>query len=222
MPLSTTTNIFIYLIILCFGAAIGAGIERALKGRSTPLRPEPHTNNKLAGEGDVEVLRAWRTRSNKIWLDMDGNRLENKAVLRPEQYQRLLNLVLDLRPWLETARPTAPGSGAVPQPAQPAAPVPVLTAQPPQVEKKIGLPAVEELKPAPVLDTIIQQIDKVLQAGLATGPFKNRGIQLLEGPGGIVIVKDGTNKYEGLDAVPDPQVKALIRQAVADWEKGPK
>ena len=222
MPLSATTNLFIYLIILCIGAAIGAAIERALKGRSTPSPLEAPTNNKLAGEGDVEVLRAWRTRGNKIWLDMDGNRLDNKAGLRPEQYQRLLNLVLDLRPWLETARPTAPVSGTVPQPAQPEAPTPVLAAQPLQVEKKVGLPAVEGLKPAPVLDTIIQQIDKVLQAGLATGPFKNRGIQLLEGPGAIVIVKDGTNKYEGLDAVPDPQVKALIRQAVADWEKGPK
>ncbi len=162
------------------------------------------------------------------WID--------KAALQPEQYQRLLNLVLDLRPWLETTRPAAQVPEAARQPVRPAVttatstpqpvrPVAPDTAAPPQLlqpEKKKSALAVEEARPAPVLESIIQQIDKVLQAKLATSAFKDRGIQLVEGPGGIVIVKDGTNSYEGVDAIPDPEVKALIRQAVADWEKGVK
>ena len=203
----TPANLFLYFIIFCISAAIGAFVERILKGRSAPLPPLPAPDKKpLAGDGDVEVLSAWRTRSHTVWLEMDGRRLDNKDSLLPEQRQRLLSLVLDLRPWLETARPAAAAPVAAPQPAQPG--------------KKTGASAVEEVKPAPVLDSIIQQIDKVLQAGLETSPFKDRGIQLIEGPGGIVIVKDGANRYEGLEAIPDPAIKALIRQAVADWEKG--
>ena len=153
---------------------------------------------------------------------MDGTRLNDKAALQPGQYQRLLNMVIDLRPWLETTRPAAPTVAATQQPLRATAPAPAVAQKPVKAGKKNGAPADEAEPPAPVLDSIIQQIDKVLQARLETSPFKERGIQLVEGPGGIVIVKDGVNRYEGLDGIPDPEVKDLIRQAVADWEKGPK
>jgi hypothetical protein len=235
--ISTTTTYFIFLAIFCVGAAIGALIERTLKRRSTPPPPPaglPSNINTLAEAEDVEVLRAWRTRSNKIWLEMDSKRLNDKAALQPGQYQRLLNLVIDLRPWLETARPAAPAPVATQPPMRAAATVAATTppsmltaatapAAPPPVQagKKDGKRD-EEKPPAVVLDSIIQQIDKVLQAKLATSAFNDRGIQLVEGPGGIVIVKDGINRYEGIDGLPDPEIKALIRQAVTDWEKGSK
>ena len=219
----TTATLFLFLVIFCIGAAIGGLIERALKKRSMPPPPLPPTDkNTLAEADDVEVLSAWRTRDNKVWLDMDGTRLNDKAALRPGQYQRLLALVLDLRPWLETVRPAAPNPGATPQPLRPAAPVRTQTQPPVQVGRKKGAPTDEPVPPAPVLESIIQQIDKVLQARLETSTFKERCIQLVEGPGGIVIIKDGINRYEGVDAIPDPEVKSLIRQAVTDWEKGPK
>ena len=219
----TGATIFLFLVIFCIGAAIGGMIERALKRRSTPPLPiSPSNINTLAEANDVEILSAWRTGSNKVWLSMDGTRLNDKAALQPGQYQRLLNLVLDLRPWLETTQPATASAVATPQPVWPAAPAPAVPQPPVKVEKKNGAPADETVQPAPVLDSIIQQIDKVLQAKLETSPFKERGIQLVEGPGGIVIVKDGINRYEGVDAIPDPEVKTLIRQAVADWEKGAK
>ena len=229
-----TTNLFLYFVIFCIGASIGALIERALKRRSAPPQPVPPSVNQRANEGDVEVLSAWRTRDNQVWLDMDGNRLESKAALQPKQYQRLLSLVLDLRPWLETARPAAarpetalppvrlavPTATSAPQPVRPVAPFIPAPPQQLQPETRKGPFVVEKVKPAPVLDSIIQQIDRVLQAKLATSAFIDRGIQLIEGPGGIVIVKDGINRYEGVDGIPDPEIKTLIRQAVADWEKG--
>jgi hypothetical protein len=223
--------IFLFVVIFCVGAAVGGLIERALKkGRSSvdpipiappaPLAP-PATpvseKDTLVDEGDVEVLTAWRTSSKQVWLGMDGMRMNEKTALSPEQYQRLLALVLDLRPWLEiTGQPAA----VLHPPLRPAAPAPANPQAVISPKKKNGKPADESAEPAPVLDSIIQQIDKILQARLETSTLKNRGIQLVEGPGGIVIVQDGINRYEGLDGIPDPEVKALIRQAVADWEKG--
>jgi hypothetical protein len=207
-----TTTIFLYLVFACLGAAVGALIQRVQNRKDTP--PPPPDKDKLAGEGDVEVLSAWRTRGNQVWLEMDGVRLDNKDALRADQYQRLLGLVLDLRPWLEKGHPAAPETNAAPRPSQPQP-----SALAGRLEQKKGKPAEAEAKPAVVLKSIIEQIDEVLQTKLQNSVFKDRGIQLVEGSGGAVIVKDGVNRYEGVDAVPDPEVQALIRQAVADWEK---
>jgi hypothetical protein len=210
-----TTTVFLYFVFACLGAVVGALVQRAQNRRTTP--PPPPSTDKLAGEGDVQVFSAWRTRSNKVWLEMDGLRLENKDALQAEQRQHLISVVLGLRPWLEAARPSSPAGAPDPVTSQ-------QTIQPSTVvspDKPKGK-GVEGVKPTPILKSIIEQIDDVLQAKILANPFKDRKIGLVEGPGGTVIVKDGINRYEGIDTVPDPEIKALIRQAVAEWEKGSK
>jgi len=197
------------------GAAIGALIQRAQNRRSPPpaaqgSSPTTPAENKIASEGDVEILRAWRTLSGKVWLEMDGNRLNGKDSLQPEQRRRLVSMMLDLRPWLENI--PAEGTPPITQ-SRPAVPG-VL-----QVKK--GKPNEEQIKPVPMLKSMVEQIEDVLQAKLAVSPFKDRDIHLLEGPGGMVLVKDGLKSYEGIEAVPEPEIKTLIRQAVTEWEKSP-
>jgi len=210
--MDTGVLIFWLFTFTCFGAVIGGLIERRLNRRSNPTLPTVPSDNNLTKPGDLEILRAWRTQAGKIWLEMDGTRLEDNTALQADQQRRLLKMVLDLRPWLETT----PGAGSKPV----APPVPVVPAVLPEVKK--DKPADEKVKSAPVLKSIIEQINDVLQAKLETGALKDRGIQLTEGPGGAVIVKDGLKKYEGVDAVQDPEVKALIRQAVTEWENSGK
>ena len=210
-----TTTIFLFLVFASLGAAAGALLQRAQNRRSIPppsqpSDPELPTGNKLASEGDVEILRAWRTLSGRVWLQMDGERLNGKEALKPDQGRRLGGLLLDLRPWLEKA-PAAPAAFETQPPL-------AVAAVPPIKKEK---PAVDQTKPVPVLKSIVEQIDDVLQTILPASPYKARDIHLTDGPCGEVFVKDGLTKYEGIDAVPEPELQALIRKAVSEWDKSP-
>jgi hypothetical protein len=205
-------TIFLWFVVACLGASVGALIQRRLDRRAPPKAvqaplPVPPIPNQLNAEGDVEILRAWRTLAGKLWLEMDAARLDGKESLQADQRRRLMSMLTDLRPWLENPPPAA---------AAELKPGPVIGLDQPLIKAK---PNVKEVKPVVELKSIVEQIDDVLQARLLTSSLKNRDLHLTEGPGGVVLVRDGLNCYEGIDAVPEPEIQAFIRQAVSEWEK---
>jgi hypothetical protein len=72
---------------------------------------------------------------------------------------------------------------------------------------------------ASVNKSIVMQIEDILQDMLYDSPLRSRGIHLTEDPVRGVIVSVGGKQYEGIDSVPDPEVKAFIRSAVVAWEQ---
>jgi hypothetical protein len=68
--------------------------------------------------------------------------------------------------------------------------------------------------------SIVAQIDALLQTRLEGTHLADRGIRLVETPNQGMAVQVGQESFPAIEAVPDPEVRAAIRQAVADWEAG--
>jgi hypothetical protein len=54
---------------------------------------------------------------------------------------------------------------------------------------------------------------------LQNSPLASRHIRLIELPTKGVVVMVGLDRYEGVEAVPDEDVRQMIRLAVAEWER---
>lgn len=185
--------------------------------------------------GGKTLLRLWLDPAERPALDLDGQRVETSPLSEPHR-KRLLALVNLMRPWIEgkaaVSAPAAPTpisasrpslrdalkrASAPPPPEPPPARVPSPVAPPP-LPAAPSSPASKEEKPAAPL-SIVAQIDEILQARLAFTPLANRAIRLQESPDGGVIVWVGLQKFNGVDEVADPEIQAVIRAAIAEWEK---
>jgi hypothetical protein len=165
----------------------------------------------------------------------------NPLSLSSSQRKRLIDMLNIMRPWLEarsaasSSRPTAPPfpavqpttlndrlntfGGASPE-SKPAAPPP---ASPPPIQSAaptVARPSTiaKEDRPAAPANSIVSQIDTILQSHLAGTPLEERGIFLTQSLEGGVNVYVGLTRYNGIDDVPDPQIKAAIRAAISEWE----
>lgn len=67
--------------------------------------------------------------------------------------------------------------------------------------------------------SILEQVDDILQGLLESSPLAETQIRLTEMPNKGVIVWVGKEYFEGIEAVPDEDVKHIIRQAVKKWEE---
>lgn len=152
---------------------------------------------------DPGLLRLKRT-SGRYALEVDGHVMP--PVLPAEKKKRLIELLSYIRPWLENSQPD------VPAPVQ-AAPKDVVVPISPQPKSA----AVDE-KPFSGL-SMIGQIDTILQARLVKTKFAKSGIRMQDSIHGGVQVYVGLQKFDAIDDVPDPEIKAEIRAAVAEWER---
>ena len=65
--------------------------------------------------------------------------------------------------------------------------------------------------------SMVQQINSILGEKMTDLDSGRQAVRLMEGVGGSIRVYIGVESYS-IDEVPDEEVKALIRQAVAEWE----
>jgi hypothetical protein len=204
-----------------------AALKEATARESIPARLDEHSVLKVT----VDPTLRWH-------LELDGTQLEPEG-LTPEQRARLVNVIVQIRPWIDgkttaAPAPAAPASALVSatiqtgmvQTSAPAAPVPAVAppAGPPRLDIARGFRSLleKELKGAEPEKgpSIVRMIDDVLQKKLELSPLAAKHIRLEEGSVGEVVVYVGVQRYSGVDAVPDEAIKGIIKEAIAEWNRG--
>lgn len=134
-----------------------------------------------------------------------------------------------------SAAPPAPAPAAAPtgvplaMPAPPAPPVAAAPAPASKIEAPLPLPSMnpfkqmrvlKELEKRPVapLQSIPEIIDEYLQHKLLGTPHIWRGIRVKPGPKDTVQFEVDGQSYDAVEAVPDETVRALLREAIAEWD----
>ena len=183
-----------------------------------PRPPAPIVDNSL--------LKLSLDNNNQPRLDLDGQHADTSQ-LTADQRKRLIELMVMMRPWIE-ARPTAtpqpvsrPIAAQTPSLSKPrqSPPVAAPVSQPKSTPVAAApAPASKDEAPAPA-NSMVAQIDTILQKSLIGTPLAERGIRLIESPQGTVAVYVGLTRYNSVGEVTDPQVQAAIKAAIAEWEK---
>lgn len=225
-------TIVIAAVLVLVIAGILIGLFFALRGgQKSPPPQKPGAGH----PGLVEVARLGRDKTTDMLLVVvDGKLVTRASELSAGQRNRLSAAANDLQKWLgQPVTATSPAATPSFTTERMPTPPPAFTSMPSEAE--IGIPGdvkpvaanpVEALrhtmgpsKPAPSFISIPAQIEEILQAKLAGTPLEKRGIHLIESPNQGVIVHIGLEQYPGIDAVPDEEVRNIIRSAVAEWEK---
>jgi hypothetical protein len=189
-----------------------------------------------AQQDDPGLLRLKKV-NGRHTLELDGVLVPNELTL--DMRKRLVELITVFRLWLETGQSSTSVSQPVVRPSvpdpireavygstqvvNPPAPASLRNTTPPAPVPVTIQSVVQTKKPEPEKNmaslSIVQQIDTVLQARLEHTSLAGRGIRLQESIQGGVEVYVGARKFLSIDDVPDEDVKAAIRSAIAEWEK---
>ena len=217
--MDTTGVILLAGIGLVVGFLVGALIFS--------LRREPdqkHERTQQSSPGADNQVRIWREGPEEhLVVAFKGVTYRQGSNLEGEPNRVLTNLEKDLQVWLNV-----PPVEATPTTAQVVMPDqdPVRSEDVQQKtsfnplkifgdaltpKKKSGIDQQDQ--------SIVAQIDQILQSKIEGTNLEDKGIRLVEGPDQGMLIEVGLNKYTDIEAVPDGEVRQLIRISVAEWER---
>jgi hypothetical protein len=228
------SGMLVLVAILCaaVGFVVGALVIMLFtgKGQSDNPSPQPPARQQDRPMQSQGVRLARDLATGTLLVELDGRILPGPASLKPEERGKLERACGDLAAWLAITPPSGATGPALVTP-RPAAQTAVRAAAAREIFPRTPAPSVEPIpavpfqpvkstvdapRPAP---TMVMQIDVILQEMAAKSPLANRGIRITEEPREGVVVWVGSTRYQGIDSVSDPEVLALIRGAVAEWER---
>lgn len=234
--------LIVAIICLVIGVLIGVLLS-SLRGEREDTSRKQTDEAPPGGEKGryTSVVRLWRDQTQgDLIVEMDGKAYRAIEPLDDSQRERLLQVSRDLVKWQGFAnQPRQPQAAttatdvnqhrtatAVPTPTpHPSTPVMTNVNSPASASAHSSTPSnslpnqLSAQKPKEQPSSIVGQIDLILQEMLEGTPLLSKGVHLYEDPRKGVVVWIGLDHYEGIDNVPDPEIKGLIRGAVAEWER---
>lgn len=173
-------------------------------------------------EDEVQVLRS--KTSNQLSFRLGGKTFKDRESAEPAFKKYLTKLGGEISSWpgIDQVEKTLPNTPPVQKTGsdewQPEVSSNLSPLQKLALPFNTRKPEPVEVKPDPRTLTIVHQIDAILQEMLQDSALKTKAIRLDENPAHEVIVWVGVTRYEGIDSVPDLEVKSLIKKAVERWE----
>ena len=230
MPTQPSNPILLIFLFTTIGFIVGALVAYFALRNEGKKAPNP---------GELELFNDRKKRfqelaglcreqaSGKLMVWFEDKMVNNPKLLDAIQRQKLESTGRELMVWLGvseslTAQAAEKRAADATQEST-IAPLPVAQVVEPgwQPEAAPLLPivtAVLDAKPAKPL-SIVEQVDDILQEMVADTPLAARMIRLVEDPKSGVVVWVGLEHYNGVDMVPEPEIKAILRKAGAEWER---
>ena len=236
-----------FLLVSCLSAVIGiaAGglIVYVLRPRKGTV---PGLSNSGCPPYEGVLLRHDPV-SGEYKLEIDGKAISSLADLTDQEEAELKIALTEVNRWMgalqipaqeqegqrpvqeQRRTPAEPVTDVAPSVSIPTAPerparvfMPTSTVTPLSRPGLFGaIPrAVQADVKAPVVQrTIAQQVDEILQEMLKDSPLRQHGVRIADTPKGGLAVWVGLDQYDGVNDVPDEDVRTLLKAAVDVWKK---
>ncbi|MCJ7535029.1 MAG: hypothetical protein WA997_18070 [Anaerolineales bacterium] len=208
-------------------AGIGVVIGFLLAALIFSLRKESSTEQvpqqQLLSDSENKI-RVWREGGDqRLVVEMNGVSHRQESDLHTDQKRLLVNLTRELQSWIGSSTTAAAESAAQADIIKTALPQTDEVKKSPSLNPlKVFSDSLQPLKKSEldVLDqSIVSQIDSILQNKMEGTHLEERGVRLVEGPDQGMVIEIGLDKYTEIEAIPDEQIRNLIRLSVAEWEK---
>ncbi len=215
------TPLFLILAAV-IGLLVGLLVSSLFSTRESKTAEPDQPPQDLIKDGFAEAAGLWYSPSGKtIVTQLDGGYYRDFSLLTADQKTRVNKLLTLWSAWTGKNTESQTDSTSVVSsetdklpPLKPVLDWSVQEALKAEEEANSAVLPVEDKA-----DTIAGQISIIIERMLVDSPIKEKGIKLIENSHHGVDVWIGLEKFDGIDAIPYPDVQQLIREAVAQWER---
>ncbi len=190
-----------------------------------------------------EVAQLWRdNRDRRLVFQVENKYYKRGIDLSTRDKELLLKVVMDFYRWLEPDASGLPREASSSHPKQLQSNTPSQNVQqaqhPPKPSAALthgnGKPSPINMNPVNILtqslqsdmkkatltdQSMVTQVDAILQKKLDLAGMKKWAIRLTEFPQRGMVVLVGLEQYNGIDEVPYERVRTIIRESVSEWEQ---